>query len=196
MSMVWSANDDLDGLSSTFAALRARANGGGDEASEGPSPAGQSLHDEIDDFVSKLDSTEPDLPTEWNGAARTLLQRFLDLRRPRLDPKMMECFKMDGKLLLFEGDCWSWNLDGFLLWGLLAFLDVFISFVTEGYSEDDEVAVRRARSVADVISNTDDWSLQLLETRGPRLGWFCLNPLSLSGTCDKDVLLTFPPNLS
>ena len=87
---MWNANyffDDTDPRSFT------------EELSETEYLGGQlqsiSIHDQVVDLAEKLNSL-PELPEEWIVPSRALIERFLDLQRPRLDSKMLECCKMDG----------------------------------------------------------------------------------------------------
>jgi hypothetical protein len=89
---VWNANEFVDGIEPTTCSFEELS--GTDDL--GNQLQSISVHDQVMDLAEKLNSL-PELSTEWVAPSRALIERFLDLQRPRLDTKMLECFRMDGK---------------------------------------------------------------------------------------------------
>lgn len=170
---VWNANDILEGVEDI---VLSGPSGDADEDSDTSTLQNTptSLHDQVADLAKKFESAL-DLPKEWLDPSRALLERFLDLQRPRLDPKMMECFQMNGII----GHLVSNETKMAQVSRVSGFVDLFLSFITRPgpvdestKGPDDPVAVRRANNATDVLCGVDEWSLQLLETKGPRIRWF------------------------
>ncbi|KAI9019894.1 hypothetical protein DFJ74DRAFT_141543 [Hyaloraphidium curvatum] len=138
---VWNANDFFSEVS---------AGGQADEEEAGPSAAPSTLHDAVDELATKMAAASIEARKDLLGPAKGLIERFLDLQRPRLDPKMIDLLMVDD------------------------FLDMFLGYLVDdqgssGTSEGSADGNRRAGKVADVLSAIDDCSLQLLEAKSERI---------------------------